>query len=64
MYTIESSNHSIIQERWWHAPNSFLTILVNKENTFIAVHYGLEREASFIQNIAAEIINRIAQRSN
>ena len=59
MYTIESNDHTIIKEKWWHMPNSYLTIFVNKYNTFISIHYSLESDEEFTQNIAVEVMKRM-----
>ena len=64
MYTEESSDHTVIKERWWRTPYSNRTIFVNKLNTVISLTHRLEVDSNFTKYVALEIMNRIEHNSD
>ena len=64
MMTVESENHKIIKERWWHGVgSSYLIIFVNKLNTLVFVSNTESTDENICINTAVEILNRIENKS-
>ena len=64
MMTVESENHEIIKERWWHGTGSpYLRIFVNKLNTLVFVFNTESTDENICIDTAVEILNRIESKS-